>query len=361
MATKPLNHSSYQSSFGLLPEPQGRFGSFGASMAVNVAVGALLILFAAARMHEVKVEKYNSATLVFPVEPPKPYIPPPVPKVRVIPPPPKIAEPPRIKVEPKPVEPPKMAEVKVPTPEMPKIAPAPPRAVAPPPQPKVGMFKSSTPTLVANNTVAPTAKTGGFGDPQGIKVNPDANRPATIAAVGSFAGTPGIGEGAGAARKGSVQGVSFGSGVANGVPGGKDVRGTVASVGFSSGVVGGTGRPGGTGTVAKSGFAGTGFGQAAPKTAVQDVAASTPIVVISKPRAAYTPEARQLRIEGDVTLQVEFTAAGQVRVLQVLNGLGHGLDEQARVVAEGIHFKPATKDGHAVDEVTVIRVTFQLA
>ena len=71
--------------------------------------------------------------------------------------------------------------------------------------------------------------------------------------------------------------------------------------------------------------------------------------------------ARQLHIEGDVTLQVKFTAEGQVQVLQVLNGLGHGLDEQARVVAEGIRFKPATKDGHAVDEVTIIRVTFQLA
>jgi TonB family protein len=358
MASDPLKHSS----FGLLPEPQGRFGSFGASMVANVAVGALLILFAAARVHQVKVEKYNAAALVFPVEPPKPYIPPPVPKVKVIPPPPKIEEPPKIKMQPpKPVEPPKVAEVTVPTPPMPKVAPAPPKAVTPPPQPKVGMFKSSTPTLVANNTVAPTPKTGGFGDPEGVRPNPNANRPATIAAVGSFAGTPGIGEGAGAARKGSVQGVAFGSGVANGVPGGKDTRGTVASAGFSSGVVGGTGKPGGTGTVAKSGFSGTGFGQTTPKPAAVAEVHSTPLVVISKPRAAYTAEARQLHIEGDVTLQVKFTAEGQVQVLQVLNGLGHGLDEQAKVVAEGIRFKPATKDGHAVDEVTVIRVTFQLA
>jgi TonB family protein len=357
MASDPLNHSS----FGLLPEPKGRFGSFGVSMIVNIAVGALLILFAAARVHQVKVEKYNSVTLVFPVEPPKPYVPPPPPKVRVIPPPPKV-EPPKPKiVQPKPVEPPKVTEVKVPTPVIPKIAPAPPKAVAPPPQPKVGMFKSSTPTPVANNTVAPTPKTGGFGDPEGAHPNPNATRPATIAAVGSFAGTPGIGQGAGAARKGSVQGVAFGSGVANGVPGGKDTRGTVASAGFSNGVVGGTGKPGGTGTVAKSGFSGTGFGQAAPKAPVEEQVHSTPLVVISKPRAAYTAEARQLHIEGDVTLQVKFTADGQVQVLQVLNGLGHGLDEQAKVVAEGIRFKPATKDGRPVDQVTVIRVTFQLA
>lgn len=356
MANDPLNHGN----FGLLPEPKGRLGSFGVSMVANVAAGALLLLFAAARVHEVKVEKYNTATLVFPVEQPKPYIPP-VPKVKVIPPPPPRVEPKITPPKPE-IEPPKVAEVKVPTPPMPKVPPAPPKAISPPPQPKVGLFKSATPTVVANNRVAPSVHTGGFGDPQGVTPNPNANRPATIAAIGSFNGTPGLGPAAaGAARRGSVKGVAFGSGVANGVPGGKDVHGTVASAGFSNGVVGGTGRPGGTGTVEHAGFAGTGFGQAAPATPKVQQAQSTPIVVISKPRAEYTAEAKQLRIEGDVTLQVRFTASGQVEVLRVLNGLGHGLDERAKVVAEGIRFKPATKDGHPVDEVTIIRVTFQLA
>jgi TonB family protein len=358
MASTPQN----QATFGLLPEPTGRFGSFGVSMVANIAVGALLLLFAAARVHEVKVQKENTAVLVFPVEPPKPYIPPPVPKVRVIPPPPKVELPPKIQ-RPKPVvEPPKPVEMKIPTPPTPKIAPAPPKAVAPPPQPKVGMFKSSQPTLVANNTAAPTLKTGGFGDPVGVTPNPNATKAPTIAAVGSFAGTPGIGQGAGAARQGSVKGVAFGSGVANGVPGGKDVHGTVASAGFSSGVVGGTGKPGGTGRVAQSGFSGTGFGQPTPTTPPKvQQAQSTPIVVVSKPKAPYTTEARQLKIEGDVALQVRFTAQGRVEVLQVLSGLGHGLDEQARIAAQGIQFKPATKDGHPVDQITVIRITFQLA
>jgi TonB family protein len=357
MASGSLNHST----FGLLPEPKGRFGSFGVSMIVNAVVGLLLILFAAARIHQVKVEKYNTA-LIFPVEAPK-YVPPPVPKVRLIPPPPVLkVEPPKIKIEaPKPIEAPKVAEVKIPAPPVPKIAPAPPKAVTPPPQPKVGTFNSPAPTAVANNIAPAAPKTGGFGDPVGVKPNPDANRQPTVAAVGAFASAPGPDAGAGAARRGTVQGVSFGSGVANGVAGGRDTRGTVASAGFSSGVVGGTGKPGGTGKVAQSGFAGTGYGQAAPKQVAQTEALATPIVVISKPRANYTPEARQLHIEGDVAMQVKFTANGQVQVLQILNGLGHGLDEQAKVVAEGIRFKPATKDGHAIDEVTVIRVTFQLA
>ena len=358
MASNP----SKQANFGLLPEPGGRFGSFGVSLVVNVTVGALLILFAAARIHQVKTQKENMAVLIFPVEQPKPYIPPP-PKVHVIPPPPKV-EPPAPKIRPpKPVvEPPKPVEIKIPTPPIPKIAPAPPKAVAPPPQPKVGLFRSSEPTRVANNRVPPTPKTGGFGDPVGVTPNPNANRPANIAAVGSFEGTPGLGQpGAGAARRGSVKGVDFGSGVANGVPGGRDIHGTVASAGFSNGVVGGTGKPGGTGRVEQSGLSGTGFGHAEPAPPRTEQVASTPIVVLSKPRAVYTPEARQLKIEGDVKLEVRFTASGHVEVLQVLSGLGHGLDEQAKTVARGIQFKPATKDGHPVDEVTVIRVTFQLA
>jgi TonB family protein len=60
-------------------------------------------------------------------------------------------------------------------------------------------------------------------------------------------------------------------------------------------------------------------------------------------------------------LQVRFLATGQVEVLRVVNGLGHGLDEQAKRVAEQIRFKPAEKDGHPVDHTTLIHVTFQLA
>jgi TonB family protein len=358
MANDLLNHAN----FGLLPEEKGRFGSFGISLAVNAAVTGLIILLSLAGMHQVRKEKENTALLVFPTEQPKPPTPPPVPKVRVIPPPPKVViERPKI-VPPKPVvEPPKLEEIKVHE-DVPKLAPAPPKRVTPPPQPKVGTFASEHPTAVANNMQKPSPKTGGFGDPEGVHPNPNATRPATVAAVGSFNGTPGVGEpGAGAARRGGVQGVAFGSGVANGVPGGHD-HGTVASAGFSSGVVGGTGKPGGTGRVAQSGFGPTGFGQAAPAAPHKpEVANSTPIEILSKPRPGYTDEARRLKIEGDVTLRVRFTASGQVEVLGVVNGLGYGLDELAKNAAQRIQFKPATRGGHPVDEVTVIHVTFQLA
>jgi TonB family protein len=148
--------------------------------------------------------------------------------------------------------------------------------------------------------------------------------------------------------------------VANGVPGGKD-KGAVASAGFSNGVIGGTGQQGSHGTVAKGSFGDNIYGSAPAPAARPQEPQATPIVVLAKPLPTYTAEARQLKIEGDVTLQVRFLATGQVEVLRVINGLGHGLDEQAKIAAERIRFKPATKDGRAVDEVSIIHVTFQMA
>ena len=345
--------------FGLLPEPEGRWGSFGVSMVTNLTIMVLVVLLTAA-VHKVQKEKYIEH-MVFvqqntPPPPPKVVIP----KVKVIAPPqPQVVklEPPKI-VMPKIQPPPEIPKpVKLDTPEQPKLPPAPPKAVAPPPQPKVGLFSSPKPTEVANNQVKPDVKAGGFGDPMGAKPNPNSTK-SQLVATGSFSAAPGAATGAGAARKGAVGGTTFGAGVANGVPGGHDM-GKVASAGFANGVVGGTGKPGGTGTVASAGFSmGTAPTQVAIKTTEP---AFVPPVVISEPHPEYTPEAAQLRIQGEVTLQVRFLATGQVEVLRVVNGLGHGLDEQAKRVAEQIRFKPAEKDGHPVDHTTLIHVTFQLA
>jgi TonB family protein len=349
---------SIRDNFGLLPEPEGRWGSFGVSMATNLTIMALVVLLTAA-VHKVEKQKYIEH-MVFtekqePPPPPKVVIP----KVKVIAPPqPEVVklEPPKI-VVPKIQPPPEIPKpVKLDTPDQPKLPPAPPKAVAPPPQPKVGLFASAKPTEVANNQVKPDLKTGGFGDPQGAK--PNANSQSQLVAVGSFSAAPGPNSGAGAARKGAVSGTSFGAGVANGVPGGHDM-GKVASAGFANGVVGGTGKPGGT--VSSAGFS-TNMGPAPNQVAIKtSEPAFVPPVVISEPHPEYTPEAAQLRIQGEVTLQVRFLATGQVEVLRVVNGLGHGLDEQAKRVAEQIRFKPAIKDGHPVDHTTLIHVTFQLA
>jgi TonB family protein len=88
---------------------------------------------------------------------------------------------------------------------------------------------------------------------------------------------------------------------------------------------------------------------------------ATNLEVISKPPVQYTSEARQLKVQGEVILRVTFTAAGQVVIKDVVHGLGHGLDEEARRVAQQIRFRPATRNGQAVDLTTNITITFQLA
>jgi TonB family protein len=87
----------------------------------------------------------------------------------------------------------------------------------------------------------------------------------------------------------------------------------------------------------------------------------TDVVVISKPQPMYTSEARQLKVQGDVILRVTFTASGQVVVQGVVRGLGHGLDEEARHAAQQIRFRPATRNGQAVDKTTNVTISFQLA
>jgi TonB family protein len=90
-------------------------------------------------------------------------------------------------------------------------------------------------------------------------------------------------------------------------------------------------------------------------------AALTPVEIVSKPRPAYTDEARAKRIEGEVLLEMQFTATGEARVLRIVRGLGHGLDETALAAANGIKFRPAMRDGGAVDSAAIVHIVFQLA
>jgi TonB family protein len=153
-------------------------------------------------------------------------------------------------------------------------------------------------------------------------------------------------------------GVIGSTGIGNGTKSGSNsgIYGHVAS----------TGLPGATGTTqafgGKVGSAGIPQVQAAATPAMMKATpASTNLEVISKPPAQYTNEAKQLKVQGDVILRVTFTAAGHVVVEGVVHGLGHGLDEEARRVAEQIRYRPATRNGQAVDLTTNITITFQLA
>jgi len=206
------------------------------------------------------------------------------------------------------------------------------------------MGSSATPTMAA----APQkVQTGGFGDPNGVPASDNHGRPITIAQLGSFD-------------------LPRGPGYGNGTGGAKGARGVVASTGFGNGVATGDGSgrvSASRGTVRQGGF-GDADVVATPQpksNAVEPVAKTIPAEITYKPRPVYTDEGRQLKIQGEVLLQVVFTATGQIRIERVVQGLGHGLDESAIRAAEKIQFKPALKNGQPTDFEAVLHIVFQLA
>lgn len=155
--------------------------------------------------------------------------------------------------------------------------------------------------------------------------------------------------------------------------------GTVITGGFSNtasaprGAAAGAVSTGGFGTTVASpraaGPAGeaqaAGFDRRASAPA-QPVAAATapvrrPVEITFKPTPEYTDDARSARVEGTVSLELEFTAAGDVRILRVVRGLGHGLDEAAQRAALRIRFNPAQSDGGPVDSRATVHITFRLS
>ena len=208
---------------------------------------------------------------------------------------------------------------------------------------------SATPTLP--HVLASKVQTGGFGDPNGVPVNDHGSNHPNIAAAGSFD-------------------LPQGAGYGNGTGGASGVRGTVASAGFGNGtaVQGGGGRGG---NAAQAHVQSTAFGATeapAPSAnparqlnALNHTPSSAPVSIQSKPTPVYTAEARQLKVEGEVLLNVVFTADGQIRILNVVRGLGHGLDDAAQRAAKGIRFSPAMRDGHPVDSNATLHIVFQLS
>src|SRR4029077_17205796 len=153
-----------------------------------------------------------------------------------------------------------------------------------------------------------------------------------------------------------------GDGYGNGTGGAKGVRGTVASTGVGNGVANppeGGGKPG---TVQSGGFADQSVVTEGPKKKAASADTGTAsVTILEKPRPEYTAEGRNLKIEGDVALDVVFLANGTVQVKGVVSGLGHGLDEAAARAAQQIKFKPAKRDGETVDFPARVRIEFRLA
>lgn len=334
--------------FGLLPEPDGRSVFFVISSTVNTVVLVALILIGMMTRHVIQ-QHYEMTELFAPsTPPPAEHIKQPPPK---LPPPP---EPPKIELQPqvRHIEMPKLE----PTPKaiqmearlkMPKINKQPAITLAP--QPKAALAAAMP---AQNNTAKAKVGQVHLGETFGVTPNPNATRPATVAAIGNPYGGR---KGPAVAPYGRVGSAGIGNGTRAGSNYG--AAGRVASAGIPGAAD--RGANSNYGRVASAGIPAPAHAAVAPTRAVASV--TTSLEVLSRPPVRYTAEARQLKVQGDVILRVTFLASGQVVVQNVVHGLGHGLDEEARRVAQQIQFRPAMRDGRPVNVTTTVTITFQLA
>jgi TonB family protein len=228
----------------------------------------------------------------------------------------------------------------------PTVPPPEPPPTPPRPEIRIDSFaRASAAAAPGLDAPAHNVQTGGFGDHNGLPMDPTTPRQAVRAQLGAFDLPAGPGQGDGAAgangRRGTVAGAGFGN------------KATIPEAGAAP--------------VARDGARAAGFAQAIapaepsrPKARVLE-STTFPVEIVFKPEPAYTEEARQKRLEGEVVLEVLFSASGRTQVLRVVSGLGSGLDESAVRAAEQIRFKPARRDGQSVDHTAVVRIIFQLA
>jgi TonB family protein len=349
----PTDDRDFQ--LGLLPDKKWNWRTFAASYGMVTALVLLLIFFGILTPGTLLLTNYHVTELV-----PRPALRPEA-----------LPKPHRVHAK-------LLPATREPVFQTPKlIVPREVRAAKPQPQevepPKVAMnnfapavLKSTTgarPVLVhtgefAGSSVAPTlnapsnkVQTGGFGDPNGLKPseNSKPNGKLIASTQGSFDMPVGPGQG-------------------NGSGGAKGLKGTVASADFGNGVATpgrGDGRGSGRGNAAvtSSGF---GAQEVAQNTGghtqrLDSGPATTAVEITYKPNPVYTDEARNLKLEGEVLLEVEFAANGVLHVNRVVRGLGHGLDESAVAAANKMRFKPALRNGQAMDSTAIVHVVFEMA
>jgi TonB family protein len=346
---------SYSRGFqlGLLPEKKWDWRTFAASYGFITAVVILFILFGILMPEKLQLAANFHVTELIPLPALKPEkLPPPKPlpvHAKLLPPKPiPVFEAPKLVVpheiqRPKPqqeVEPPKVA--------MNNFAPAvmkPLPGGARPVLIHTGDFQGSSVTPTVNAPIQ-KVQTGGFGDPNGLKPGDSKPGAKLVAnAVGSFDMPVGPGQG-------------------NGSGGAKGIKGTVASADFGSGIATpghGDGRSSGRG-VQTAGFGAQEVAQVTPHVQHMETGPpTTPVEITFKPNPIYTDEARAMKLEGEVLLEVNFSASGSLHVNRVVRGMGHGLDEAAIAAANKMRFKPALRSGQPVDSTAIVHVVFQLA
>ena len=343
--------------FGVMNTGHQDAGAFVTSLTTNLVVAFVACVLGAASVKHTMDHPMKVTFLTAPVEPLKPV------EVKQPPPPPKILpKPPVMRVETpkitvpvvKPLEVPKQPVVAMARPA-PVVLPAPPKAVTAPAAPQVVSLAHPMAASVVNNSPHPTAVALGRAD------NPIApsDRPATSAVNLGQRGLPGMPASNTGGGPPSTK-VNLGSGS----PQSQSLTGTgVRPVqGVKLGV------PGGTGPMNAPGrqIGQVNLGRIEPPAALSSAGPTTVSLgsapkVLYKPTPAYTPEATALRISGAVLLRIRVSATGSVSVLQLVNGLGHGLDESAKVAVQQTRFAPARDEsGQPTDWEGVVLVNFQM-
>ena len=247
-------------------------------------------------------------------------------------------EPPRPRVQEAKIEPPKIRPSGF---DAPKLLPLP--SAMPARLVHTGSFASSV--VAAVNAPIQKVQTGGFGDPNGLSGQGRQGAKLAATQLGSFDLPEGLGTG-------------------NGTGGARGSRGTIASAGFGNGFAqtGQGGSQHAQGHIQEAGFAAEQVASSFGRRNLESVALATqPVEILDKPRPIYSEEARKLNLEGEVLLEVMFGADGGLRVNRVVHGLGHGLDEAAVTATNHIRFKPAQRNGMAIDSTAIVHVVFQLA
>jgi periplasmic protein TonB len=340
--------------FGVLDAGTQSKASTVTSLAVNLAIAFVVIVISLA--HKQIVDNTKLLTeLAVPVvqkkaEPVKPKIVPPKPK-----PLPQLAK----------IEPPKIAIPQIKLPELPKqpiVKMDQPKPILMPPAPKQIIARAAPMAVslahpeaasVPNHDAHPSAV--GLGHPD----SPISNlKGPSVSPVNMGRGFPGMNS-ANTGNGPPATKVILG----NGSPGSTTIKGNgvIAAVGIPHGVPGGTG----TGPARTAGQ--VNLGQTTPPpipkpAAVATAAPGKAVKVISKPRPEYTAEARQMHIEGVVTIHIRVLSNGSVEIVGVTKPLGYGLDDSAKRAIQATKFEPATDaSGHAITWEGNVNVTFQLA
>ena len=345
--------------FGVLDAGSQSKTSTITAVTLNVLIAFVIIVVGAATKKTIdnsrKLTELTIPIVEKKIEPIKPKIVPPKP-------PPKLPEPPKIEVQTPRIIVPAVKLPDVPKPPVVKMEAAKPVLIPPPPKeviamaaPKVVSLAHPSPPALANNSPHPSAVA--LGRPDNPVAPTNATGPAKVdLGTKGVGGMPSSNTGMGAPTKVNLAG--------SGSPGGSNKgTGAVAVAGIPHGVPGGTGPFNSTTRVAGP----VNLAQATPPPMPRAVGPTAAVhnsapKVLFKPTAEYTAEAKQLHLEGTVTVHIHVMPNGSVEVLDITGGLGHGLDESARRTAQGTKFEPATDaTGHPVEWDGYVKVVFQLA